>query len=451
MHQFCRKVSDRNAVVGIIGLGYVGLPLAVLFAEKGFPVLGFEMDEAKKNSLLKGESYIKDVPSEQLKKLTLSECSRVENSKLGCAASFEELKKCDAVIMCVPTPLAKTKDPNLNYVVEASKLVGQYMRTQQLVVLESTTYPGTTRELILPLLLGGEDKQVEKRKVGEDFYLAYSPERVDPGNEKFNIRNTPKVIGGVTPACVKAAEALYSAIVEKTVPVSSTDAAEMSKLLENTFRLINIGLVNEFTLMCQKLGVDVWEVINAAATKPFGFIPFYPGPGLGGHCIPVDPHYLSWKLKLYNYRARFIELASEVNGFMPEHVVNRVVEALNSRKKAINGSKVLVLGVAYKKDIEDVRESPALDILGIMLEKGAEISFCDPFVDEVRLNNGLRLSSEKCSSSVLADADCVLLVTDHSNFDAPFITEHAKLIVDTRNFFSAEASCSEVKEKLFKL
>lgn len=446
MQQLLDKLESREALIGVLGLGYVGLPLAVLFAESGYAVLGFETDESKKDELEAGRSYIKDVPSEQLAKVILSGRSKQQKGKLSCADSFAELKDCDAVVICVPTPLAKTKDPNLSYVVDASKVIAENMHGPQLIVLESTTYPGTTRELILPIL---EDEG--KRKVGKDFFLAYSPERVDPGNEKYTIRNTPKVIGGVCGNCVSVATALYSSIVEQTVPVSSTDAAELSKLLENTFRLINIGLVNEFTLMCRRLGVDVWEVIDAAATKPFGFIPFYPGPGLGGHCIPVDPHYLSWKLRLYNYRTRFIELASEVNAAMPAVVVERVTEALNTHKKAMNGSKVLVMGVAYKKDIDDVRESPAFDVLELIKRKGAEVSFCDPHVEKIKLSDGSVLHSEDYSTGVLEKADCVVLVTDHSCFRAEELFEHSPLIVDTRNFFAKNGVTDAEEKTLFKL
>ena len=322
------------------------------------------------------------------------------------------------------------------------------MKPGQLIVLESTTYPGTTRELILPRL---EKSNGRDKVVGKDFFLAYSPERVDPGNEKYTIKNTPKVIGGMTKECVKMASALYSEIVNVTVPVSSPDAAELSKLLENTFRLINIGLVNEFSIMCRRLGVDVWEVIDAAATKPFGFIPFYPGPGLGGHCIPVDPHYLSWRLKLYNYRTRFIELASEVNASMPGLVVERASEALNTQKKALNGSKVLVLGVAYKKDIDDVRESPAFDIIDGLVQRQAEVNFVDPHVEEITLLNGETLKSLPYSKDVIASHDCVVLITDHSAFNAAEIASEASLIVDSRNYFTRSGAESLAGEKLFKL
>jgi len=446
MEELVKKIKEDQVLVGIMGLGYVGMPLAVLFAEAGISVLGFEASEEKADLIRKGSSYIRDIPSERLAAVAV-DSNEPTPGQLGVARDFSEISKCDAVIMCVPTPLAKTRDPDLSYVADSSELIRDNMTPGTLVLLESTTYPGTTRELILPLL---EQSNGGGQKVGEDFFLAYSPERVDPGNPKFDIHNTPKVVGGVTPACVETASLLYSKIVEKVVPVSSTDAAELSKLLENTFRMINIGLVNEFTVMCRRLGVDVWEVIDAAATKPFGFMPFYPGPGLGGHCIPVDPHYLSWKLRLFNYRTKFIELASEVNSLMPQEVVSRVVDALNHDEKSVKGSNVLVLGAAYKADIDDMRESPALDVMSLLLEKGANLSYHDPYVSELKIS-GKKLESLSYSEKMLSGADCVVIVTDHSDFKAEEIATHSKLIVDTRNFIDKNGAAEQAGKKLFKL
>lgn len=357
----------------------------------------------------------------------------------------------------MPTPLAKSRDPDLSYIVNAAKLIREAMRSDQLIVLESTTYPGTTRELLLPLLtnrsVAGVDFGTEKPMVvGSDFFLAFSPERVDPGNKSFNTKNTPKVIGGITKQCAEVAQALYAEAVNETVLVSSTDAAELTKLLENTFRLINIGLVNEFSIMCRHLGVDVWEVINAAATKPFGFIPFYPGPGLGGHCIPVDPHYLSWKLRLHDYQARFIELASEINRGMPGIVVDRVTEALNSQQKSVNGAEVGILGVAYKRDIDDMRESPALDILTLLQRKGARLSYSDPFVPTLELHGGGGvLKHAALTAEWLASRDCVVIVTDHSQFVPAEIYRDAKLIVDTRNMLAKLGGEVRTSQKVFRL
>jgi len=412
------KISRREARVGILGLGYVGLPLAVEFAVAGLPVTGLDLDTQKVDAVNAGQSYIKDVDQDQLSRL-------VRSGTLRASTDLDELGRCDAIIICVPTPLSKTKDPDLTMVVEAAKAIAARLRPGQLVVLESTTYPGTTDELIHPLMEEGG------LKVGESFFLAFSPERVDPGNARYNTRNTPKIIGGLTPACTRIAEQLYAHAVDTVIPVSSPRSAEMVKLLENTFRSVNIGLVNEVALMCARLGVDVWEVIDAAASKPFGFMPFYPGPGLGGHCIPIDPFYLSWKLKTLNYRARFIELAGEINSEMPEYVCARVADALNEREKSVKGSRVLVLGVTYKRDIEDVRESPALDIIRILEKRGARVSYHDPFVPELALD-GLSLKSQDLLPSV-KEADLVLIVTDHSTFAYPQIVESARVVLDTRN------------------
>ena len=417
-HALEEKIRTGQARVGTVGLGYVGLPLSVEFASAGLSVTGFDLSPEKVAAVNRGESYIKDVTSERVGPL-------VAAGRLRASSDFDELAGCDAVIICVPTPLSKTKDPDLAMVVEATRRIGERLRPGQLVVLESTTYPGTTEELILPLLSG------RGLTVGESFFLAFSPERVDPGNAKYGPRNTPKIIGGMTPACTRIALALYSKAVETVIPVSSTKTAEMVKLLENTFRSVNIGLVNEVALMCQRLGVDVWEVIDAAASKPFGFMPFYPGPGLGGHCIPIDPLYLSWKLKTLNYRARFIELAGEINSEMPEHVCDRIARALNDREKSVKGSRILILGVTYKRDVDDVRESPALDILRILESRGAKIAYNDPFVPELQWN-GTVLRSEELMPAVRA-ADMVVIVTDHTAYPYREIVEGAAMVLDTRN------------------
>jgi UDP-N-acetyl-D-glucosamine dehydrogenase len=415
------KFEDRSAKVGVVGMGYVGLPLAVAFAEVGFEVIGVDVDERKVACLLRGESYIEDVPSSVLEPL-------VASGRLSASADYSALASVDAISICVPTPLRKTKDPDISYIIHAAEEIAR-LESGKLIVLESTTYPGTTDEIILPRLTGNGER------VGRDFFLAFSPERIDPGRTDYTMFTTPKVIGGTTPDCLDVALALYGTVVQNPAPVSSTAAAEMVKLLENTFRAVNIGLVNEVALMCDKLDLDVWEVIDAAATKPYGFMKFTPGPGLGGHCIPIDPHYLSWKLKTLNYTARFIELAAEVNGFMPEYVVGKVVDALNDVRKAANGSRVLILGVAYKPNVSDVRESPALDIMHLLQEKGAEITYCDPFVPDLA-HEGFDLTATALSRDVLQSADCVVIVTNHAAFDWEQIAMHAPIIVDTRNAIS---------------
>ena len=423
-----QKIEQRDAVVGIIGMGYVGLPAAVAFAEAGFTVIGIDVDDTKVASLNRGESYIEDVASTSLKLL-------VDNGKLRASTDYADLVSADAISICVPTPLRKTKDPDVSYIISAAdSIVGALtahksahsQSSGKLVVLESTTYPGTTDELILPRMKQNGDV------VGEDFFLAFSPERIDPGRTDFTFQTTPKVIGGTTPACVEVALALYGAVVEQPVPVSSTAAAEMVKLLENTFRAVNIGLVNEVAIMCDRLGLNVWEVVEAAATKPYGFMKFTPGPGLGGHCIPIDPHYLSWKLKTVNYTARFIELASEINSTMPEYVVGKVGDALNTERKAVNGSRILVLGVAYKPNVGDVRESPALDVIHLLEERGAVVQYCDPFVADLSYE-GFDLQSVTLTPAVLAEADCVVIVTDHADFDMQCVADYASVVVDTRN------------------
>ncbi|HOW28616.1 MAG TPA: nucleotide sugar dehydrogenase [Elusimicrobiota bacterium] len=416
---FDKLISSKKIRIGILGQGYVGLPLAVEFAKKGLSVTGFEVDPKKVQQLNKGISHIQDIPSTTLQSIL----------RLGtyqATADFKKLSNMDVVIICVPTPLRKTKDPDLSYVVNATQLTGQYLRRNQLIILESTTYPGTTREILLPLF------SKKGFQVGKDFFLAFSPERVDPGNKKYGIHNTPKVVGGMTPKCTKYAVAVYSAIVDKVLPVSSPESAEMVKLLENTFRAVNIGLVNEVAIMCDKLKINVWEVIDSAATKPFGFMPFYPGPGIGGHCIPLDPHYLSWKLKTLNFYARFIELAGDINSHMPEYVVRKTTDALNDRQKSIKGSRILVLGVAYKRDIGDVRESPALDVIELLKSKGALVNYHDPYVKDLTiLNHTLR--SVPLTSNVLRKQDCVILITDHTSFNMADVARQAQLVIDTRN------------------
>ncbi|MFO7322130.1 MAG: nucleotide sugar dehydrogenase [Chloroflexota bacterium] len=418
--QLLERIRSREAKVGVVGLGYVGLPLAMEFAESGFNVIGVDVSQEKVDRLNRGESYIADVPAEQVKRL-------VDAGKFCATTRYEDLRAVDTVSICVPTPLRKTKDPDMSYIIEAVDAIAEVCHEGMLVVLESTTYPGTTDELIVPRLLNNGFR------VGENVFIAFSPERIDPANPTYGVRNTPKVVGGVTPDCTEIAAALYSTAVDTVVPVSSTTTAEMVKLLENTFRAVNIGLVNEIALICDKLGVDAWEVINAAKTKPFGFMPFYPGPGLGGHCIPIDPLYLSWKLKTLDYTARFIELASEINTGMPLYVVNKVTDALNDDGKAVRGSNIVVLGVAYKRDVDDVRESPALDIISLLEGKGARVSFHDPFVQRIQLENDEVMDGQPYSEALLENADCVVIVTDHSTYDWQHVVDHSRLIVDTRH------------------
>lgn len=425
------KIAEGSVRLATVGLGYVGLPLSVEFATAGLSVVGVDVNPQKVATIQRGDSYVRDVPRDRVSAL-------VRSGFLSATTDFGVLEDQDAIIICVPTPLSKTKDPDLSLVVSATTEISRRLRPGQLVVLESTTYPGTTEELILPTL------EESGLKVGDEFFLAFSPERVDPGNENWNTRNTPKIIGGTTPICTGIAEALYARAVEKVIPVSSTRTAEMVKLLENTFRSVNIGLVNEVALMCDRLGIDVWEVIDAAATKPFGFMPFYPGPGLGGHCIPIDPLYLSWKLKTLNYRARFIELAGEVNSAMPYYVVNKIQDALNDREKSIKGSRVLLLGMSYKRDIDDVRESPALDILRILEKKGAEVMYHDPLVPELDLD-GVAHQSQPLEKA-LKSADCTVIVTNHSQFDIQEIVAGARLVIDTRNATEGTRS-----EKIIKI
>ncbi len=415
-----QKLKNKSAKIGVVGIGYVGLPLAVVFAEAGFEVVGVDPSEEKVKSILRGESYILDISTERVKAL-------VDAGKLSASTDYEVLSRVDAVSICVPTPLRKTGDPDLSFIASASKSLAPHLHPGMVVVLESSTYPGTTREMVLP-----EMESLSRLSVGKDFFLAFSPERVDPGREDWTTINTPKVIGGITKDCGEVAAAWYAQALERIVPVSTCEVAEMAKLLENTFRMINIGLVNELAIMCDRLKIDVWEVIDAAATKPFGFMKFTPGPGLGGHCIPIDPLYLSWKLKSLNYNARFIELASEINTNMPRYTLGKIQDALNLHKKPLNGSQVLVLGIAYKPDIDDLRESPALDVIHLLKEKGAVVSYHDPYIPHLDHDN-LCMDSEVDLLAAVQKADCVAIITNHSSYDYPAILESASLIVDTRN------------------
>ncbi len=424
------KIRTRTAKVGVIGLGYVGLPLAVEFANAGFSVTGIDVQASKVAELNAGRSYIQDVPTETVRQ-------HVESGHLRASTDFSVIADLDTVNIAVPTPLRKTKDPDMSFVVVAAEKVAEFMHPGMLIILESTTYPGTTEELLLPMF------EKSGLKAGEDFFLCFSPERVDPGNPQYRTRNIPKVVGGITRACTGMGALFYSQALENVVPVSSTSVAEMVKLLENTFRMINIGLVNELAIMCDRMGVNVWEVIDAAATKPFGFMPFYPGPGLGGHCIPIDPFYLSWKSKQTGVEARFIELAGFINGQMPRFVVDKVQTALNSQAKPLLGAHVHIAGVAYKRDIDDLRESPALDIILLLEQKGARVTYTDPYIPSLRLN-GHGLSSVNLEESA-AVADCVVIVTDHKAFDHASLVDNARLIVDTRNALKSYHSSKIVR------
>ena len=429
------KIEARTARVGIIGQGYVGLPLAMVVSQTGFDVTGFDVDVDKVTRLNKGSSYIDDVSDDEVKE-------QLAAGRFRASDSFEDIGSMDVVSICVPTPLSKTRDPDISFIVSAAREVVSRLRPGQLVVLESTTYPGTTRELVLPLF------EESGLAVGRDYFLCFSPERVDPGNPHFDSRNTPRLLGGITPACLEAGVAMYGSFLETVVPMSSTQAAEMAKLLENTFRAVNIGLVNEVALMCRKLDLDAWEVIDAAATKPFGFMKFYPGPGLGGHCIPVDPIYLSWILKTLNYTARFIELATEVNTSMPAYVVDLVADSLNEDCKSVNGSKVLLLGVAYKANVADVRESPALDVVELLRARGADLIYHDPYVPKVRLSDGGTLESRELSAELLREADCVVITAAHGSIDWQKVAREATAVVDTRN---ALASIPDPRARVQKL
>ena len=416
-----QKLQDKQAHIGILGLGYVGLPLAVVFAEAGFNVTGIDPDSRKVDALNQGISYIPDVPTAKVAKL-------VETGRLKATTDFGALQTLDAVSICVPTPLRKTGDPDMSFILSAGEQLAKHVHAGMVIVLESTTYPGTTREVMLPMLTKSG------LKVGEDIFVCFSPERVDPGREDWTTYNTPKVMGGVTLACAEVASVWYGNAIKTVVPVSSAEAAEMAKLLENTFRMINIGLVNELAIMCERLGVDVWEVIEAAATKPFGFMKFTPGPGLGGHCIPIDPLYLSWKMKEMNYNARFIELASEINTNMPRYVANRILDAMNERGKVLKGSKVLVLGVAYKPDVDDVRESPALDVIALLKHKGALVEYHDPYIAHiVHEHEGWKMESIPDLMASVGAADLVVIVTNHKAYDYPAILDAASFVFDSRN------------------
>ncbi|HEU4934073.1 MAG TPA: nucleotide sugar dehydrogenase [Pyrinomonadaceae bacterium] len=436
-------ITNKKAHVGVIGLGYVGLPLLVEFASKGFQSTGFEVDESKAEQINAGNSYIGDVPARRLKEV-------VDAKRLRATTDFNHLRECDAIIICVPTPLRKTKEPDVSYILAAAEQIAKNLRRGHLIILESTTYPGTTDEVLLPMF---EEKGL---KLDEDFLLAFSPERVDPGNPQFLTHNIPKVVGGVTDDSTAVAAHLYSQIVNDVHAVSSARVAEAAKLLENTFRAVNIGMANEMARLCYALNIDTWEVIRAAATKPFGFMPFYPGPGIGGHCIPLDPHYLSWKARQHGFDSRFISLAEEVNSRMPEHVVQLVADGLNDERKAMKGSNVLLLGVAYKKDVNDVRESPALSIIDRLRAKGANVRYHDPFVAEVHFDDahtdavGEPLASVSLTNEELEAADCVIIVTDHSEIDYKRVCSLGTLIVDTRNALNGDVR-RESKARIIRL
>lgn len=412
------RIRKKSAAIGVVGLGYVGLPLALAFAEAGFKVFGVDPDQKKVNKINRGVSYLLDIQSEQLKKL-------VKDGSLKVTSEGTTLRMAEAIIICVPTPLTKTKEPDLTYIVAATNQIARYLRAGHLVILESTTYPGTTREVVLPIL------ESTGLRVGVDYFLTFSPERIDPGSKKFTIRNTPKVVGGMEPNSTKLAALLYSHICDKVIEVSTPEAAEMDKIFENVFRSVNIAMVNELAKLCEKMNISVWEVIKAASTKPFGYMAFYPGPGVGGHCIPLDPYYLSAKAREYNFHTRFIELAAEINETMPEYIITRITEVLNTKNKSTKGARVLLLGITYKKDIEDMRESPPLKVLELLVEKGTDVQYHDPYVPEVKINHRL-FKSTKLDKKELASYDCVVITTDHSYYDLNFLVNNAKLIFDTR-------------------
>jgi len=431
MEQVCRKFADKTAKLGVLGLGYVGLPLAVAYAKAGFRVIGFELSETKAAAVNRGESYIIDVSAADL-------AAAVDAGRLEATTDFGRLAEVDSVNICVPTPLGKTRDPDISYIQAAVAEIAPRLHPDMLVILESTTYPGTTEEVILPLLSG------DGMEVGRDFFLAFSPERVDPGNPTYHTVNIPKVVGGVTPACTEVASSLYSQVMETVVPVSSVRVAETVKLLENTFRSVNIGLVNEIALMCDAMDIDVWEVIDGAATKPFGFMPFYPGPGLGGHCIPIDPFYLSWKAKQAGSEARFIELAGQINAFMPKHVVRLVSDALNERERAVKGSRILVVGVAYKPGIDDLRESPALDILEMLAERGARTAWYDPHVGTIP--EGVTGEREtEWTPAAISGYDAAVIVTPHPDVDHALLVDAPPVVIDTRNALKKHRAANVVR------
>jgi UDP-N-acetyl-D-glucosamine dehydrogenase len=430
------RIQKREAKVGVVGLGYVGLPLGMAFAEAGFAVLGLDVEEAKVAKVNAGESYIKHIPSAPLKHL-------VERHKLCATTDFSRVEDLDCVLICVPTPLTRAREPDMSYIVRAGEALAPHVRPAQLYVLESTTYPGTTEEVLKPLLERGG------LEAGRDFHLAFSPEREDPGNPNFSTKDIPKVVGGHSPACLEVAQALYGAALARIVPVSNTQVAELSKLLENIFRCVNIALVNELKMLCDRMHLDVWEVIGAASTKPFGFMPFFPGPGLGGHCIPIDPFYLSWKARHFEFQTRFIELAGEVNTGMPYYVVQRTMEGLNAKKKPIAGSRLLVLGAAYKKDVDDMRESPSLRIMELLMEKGASVDYHDPYVPRLTGGHGaaMALRSVPLTEDAVQGYDAVVISTDHSSVDYEWLVRHARLVVDTRN---ATRAVKRGREKIVK-
>ncbi len=429
------RIDTRDARIGVIGLGYVGLPLAIEFAKAGYRVTGFDLDQTKVESVQKGVSYVEDVDSEELARIRREE-------RLEATTDFAQLSACDVIHVCVPTPLTKSRDPDVSHLASALEEIRKRLRTGQLVILGSTTYPGTTHDLLAPML------ESTGLSVGVDFSMAFAPERIDPGNQQFTLQQIPKVVGGETPLCAELGAKVFRSIFDQVVSVSSTQTAEMVKLLENTFRAINIGLANEVALMCHRLGLDVWEVIEAAATKPFGFMKFLPGPGLGGHCIPVDPTYLAWKMKSLNFPARFIELATEINSHMPEHVADRVASLLNEDRIAVNGARVLVLGVAYKADVSDMRESPALDVIRVLAAKGAEITYHDPHVGEFQLEDGTSYKSEDLSDDTLASCDIAVIITAHSGIDYDRVVSKTPRIFDTRN---ATVRVVRGREKIQKL
>ena len=423
------RFSARRAVVGVIGLGYVGLPLAATIAEAGFAAIGFDTKTSKIEALRRRESYIRHVPASRLAQIVRTEPPQAGRAGLHASAEFGDLARCDGILICVPTPLTESREPDLSYIVQTAEAVAQYLRRGQLVVLESTTYPGTTDEVVRPILERGG------LRVGRDFHLAFSPEREDPNNREFSTRTIPKLVGGITPECGRVAAALYGTVIERVVPVSNASVAEAAKLLENIYRSVNIALVNELKVLFARMGLNVWEVIEAAASKPFGFTPFFPGPGLGGHCIPIDPFYLTWRARQFELTTRFIELAGEVNLAMPAYVIERLADALNERGQSLKGSRVLILGVAYKRDLDDDRESPAYKLMELLARKHAEFTYHDPFVPVLQASRryDFRLRSVPLTAESLAAADAVLIATDHSAFDYDFIVEHARLVVDTRN------------------
>lgn len=431
-NELLKKINEKTAVVSIIGMGYVGLPLALEFAEKGFLTVGFDIDEKKIPILNSGKSYIKHIKAEKIKKV-------VDGKKFYATSDFSKLKEADAIIICVPTPLNEHREPDMTFIENSGKVIAEYLRAGQFIALESSTYPGTTEEILQPLFENAPLKKSSGKKfnVGKDFYLAFSPEREDPNNSKYSTSTIPKVVGGVTPDCLEIALALYNQVIVKTVPVSSPRAAEATKLLENIYRSINIALVNELKMVFDRMNIDIWEVVEAASTKPFGFQPFYPGPGLGGHCIPIDPFYLTWKAREYDINTKFIELAGEINTYMPYYVIEKAAEVLNKNKKSLNGSKVLILGASYKKDIDDMRESPSLKLIEILREKGAEVDYNDPYVPELPKTRkyDYEMVSKELTKENLSRYDLVILSTDHSNYDYKFISENSKLVLDTRNAF----------------